>query len=99
MISVSMEAAEKFKEVTLKSNVSENAMLRVAFGGFGWGGPSLHLVLDELKTDEDVVVESQGINVVYEAELEDYVKNSVIDYSNKWFEKGFVLRGARASSC
>lgn len=52
------------------------------------------MALDESRKRNDIVTESQGIKIVYEADLENYVKDSVIDYSNKWFMRGFVLRGA-----
>lgn len=99
MISVSKEAAQKFEEIKLKAKNPEKTMLRVAFGGFGWGGPSLQLTLDELTNNEDTIVESQGIKVIYESDLEAYLNNSVIDYSNKWFERGFHIKGAMTSSC
>lgn len=99
MVKVSEVAAEKLKEILKKKKNSNNQMLRIAFGGFGWGGPRLELTLDELKNPEDVVVESQGITIVYDSDLEDYVHNSVVDYANSWFERGFVIRGARTSSC
>jgi Fe-S cluster assembly iron-binding protein IscA len=44
-------------------------------------------------------VESQGITVVYNSDIEGYVQNSVIDYSNSWFERGFVIKGSMLSSC
>jgi Fe-S cluster assembly iron-binding protein IscA len=59
----------------------------------------LQLTLDELKNKDDVVEESQGITIVYSSDIEEYVHNSVVDYSNSWFERGFVIRGARTSSC
>lgn len=99
MIKVSKDAAEKFEEIRLKSKNPEKTMLRVAFGGFGWGGPSLQLALEELTNSDDTVVESQGIKVIYESDLEAYLSNSVIDYSTKWFERGFLIRGAMTSSC
>lgn len=99
MLSVSKEAAEKFNEIRLKSKNPEKTMLRIAFGGFGWGGPSLQLALDELKNDDDIVVEALGIKIIYEADLEVYVKDSLIDYSDKRFERGFTLKGSMTSSC
>jgi Fe-S cluster assembly iron-binding protein IscA len=74
-------------------------MLRVAFGGYGWGGPRLQLTLDELKDEDDVVIKSQDIMVVYNSGIEEYVKNSIVDYSDSWFERGFVIKGAKTSSC
>ena len=99
MITVSKEAAEKFEEIRLKAKNPENTMIRVSFGGYGWGGPKLQLTLDELKNEVDVVVESQGIKVLYEANLEAYLRDAVIDYSNSWFERGFVIKGSNTSSC
>ena len=99
MIKVSKEAAEKFEEIRLKANNPENTMMRVSFGGYGWGGPKLQLTLDELKKENDVMVESQGVKVLYANNLEAYLSDAVIHYSNSWFEKGFVIKGSSASSC
>lgn len=99
MIKVSEKAAEKFDEVKQKYKNIENAMIRISFGGFGWGGPRLQIALDELKRDGDVIVESQGVKVAYNSDLEPYVNGIVIDYSNKWYERGFILRGSGMSSC
>ena len=99
MITVSKEAAEKFEEIRLKSKNPEKTMIRVSFGGYGWGGPKLQLTLDELKNENDVVVESRGVKTIYEDDLETYLRNAVIDYSNKWYERGFIIKGSTASSC
>ncbi len=57
------------------------------------------MALDGLKSENDIIVESEGIKVVYEANLERYVSNVVIDYTDKWYNKGFQLRGAYVSTC
>jgi len=57
----------------------------------------MQLTLDELKKENDIAVESEGITIVYEKDLEVYLDRAIIDYSNGWFERGFVLRGT--SSC
>ena len=46
-----------------------------------------------------MVVESQGITVVYQSDIEGYLQNSIVDYSDSWYERGFVIRGSRLSSC
>ena len=74
-------------------------MVRIGFESFGWGGPRLQITLDELKDEDDVLVESEGLKIVYSSMLERYVNNCIIDYSNRWFEHGFVIRGANVSSC
>ena len=99
MIEVSEIAAEKLKETISKQKNPENTMLRIEFGGFGWGGPRLHLTLDELKSQNDAVIKSHGITVVYNSDIEEHLRNSVVDYSSGAYEQGFVIRGARTSSC
>ena len=44
-------------------------------------------------------MESQGIKVIYESDLEAYLNKSIIDYSDRWFERGFHIKGAMTSSC
>ncbi len=62
----------------------------------------MQLTLDELKDKndaDDVVIESQGIKIVYHSDIEGYVKDSVVDYETSWFKRGFLLRGSQMSSC
>ena len=99
MVKVSEIAAEKLKEVISKEKNSENIMLRVVYGGFGWGGPKLQLTLEELKDANDVVVEAQGIKFVYNSGIEEYAANCFVDYSDKGFQRGFTIRGEKTSSC
>lgn len=99
MIKVTEMAAEKIKQNISKQKNSEKVMLRISFGGYGWGGPRLQLTLDELKNQDDVVIESQGITVIYNSDIEEYVQDSIIDYSKNWFQRGLVIRGAKTSTC
>lgn len=55
--------------------------------------------LDGSSNEQDVVVESQGIKVVFDQNLESTLENARVNYSDKWFNKGFSLEGAGASSC
>lgn len=99
MVNVTKDAAEKFNELRKKAENPEKVMLRVSFGGYGWGGPKLQLTLDELKGKNDIVVESQGIKVIYASDLEAHLNRTVIDYSNNWFNRGFTIGGGSTSSC
>lgn len=99
MINVTKNAAEKFNEVRQKSGIPENKMLRVYFAGRGWGGPRFELTLDEFKKENDKVVELEGVKVVFASELETYLKETVIDYSNNWFNRGFTIAVSSTSSC
>ncbi len=53
----------------------------------------MKLALDGFKEKNDVIIESQGIKVVYHPDLEAYLKNAVVNYENKWYKRGFVLDG------
>lgn len=99
MIKVTEMAAEKIKQNISKQKNPEKVMLRISFGGYGWGGPRLQLTLDELKNQDDVVIESQGITVIYNSDIEEYVQDSIVDYSKNWFQRGLVIRGAKTSTC
>ncbi|HRY12834.1 MAG TPA: hypothetical protein P5309_04580 [Syntrophomonadaceae bacterium] len=54
------------------------------------------MTLDESTNENDRVVEHGGIKVVYDPELEPFLRNAVIDYS--WLLKYFIRRGG-LSSC
>lgn len=99
MVNVTKEAAEKFNEIKQDAKNPENAMLRVSFGGYGWGGPKFRLTLDELKDENDIIVESQGIKVIYESDLKAYLNGAVINYSNNFYNRGFTIGGGSTSSC
>lgn len=99
MVKISEMAVEKLKEIMSSQQNGENLMVRINFGGYGWGGAKLNLTLDELKNKNDVVVEYEGIKIIYNSSIKKYVKNTVIDYANNWFQRGFVIRGDMTSSC
>ena len=99
MIKITDIAAKKMNELIDEKRIPQSAMLRISFGGFGWGGPTLQVTLDESKNRNDVLIETQGIKIVYEADLKNYVRDSIIDYSKNWFNKGFVLIQATPSAC
>lgn len=99
MIVVTETAAAKFKEMAASKGNPDAQMLRISFAGHGWGGPQLGLALEELKKEDDLVVESNGVKVIYSKDLESYVENLALDYSSKWYNKGFHFIGNNFGSC
>ena len=99
MINLTKEAADKFKEIRKKANNPEETMLRISFGGYGWGGPKFKLTLDELKKNNDIVTESRGIKIVYNSDFGIFVDGTIIDYSDEWYNRGFTIKGGGLSSC
>ena len=59
----------------------------------------MNLSLDEAKNANDIVVESEVMNVVFDSELEAYVRGTMIDYSDAWYKRGFSIRGGGMSTC
>ena len=45
------------------------------------------------------MVESEGINIIYEKDLEGYLDDAVVSYSDSWFNSGFKVNGASMSKC
>lgn len=95
MIQITERALSAFNRE--KQNFINEPIFRIEVTGVGWGGPSLKLVLEELKTyKNDSVEEISGIKVVYDKSLKPYVGNTVIDYSKIWLFGGFYLYGGRS---
>lgn len=99
MIKITEIAAEKLKEMVASKPNPDAQMLRISFAGYGWGGPRLGLALDEQKNEDDLLVEANGIKVVYSKDLEPYVRNLALDYGTKWYNKGFHFVGNNIGSC
>ena len=91
MIKVSDAAAKKFYEFAAKRENPEELKLRIALCRAGWAGTRLGVALDEHKFGSDIIVESNGVKVAYTRDLADHVKNMRVDYSNKWYYKGFLV--------
>lgn len=90
-------AQEELKKVL--DSRKEKKPLRIYIAGYGWGGPSFGLALDELKEGD------ASVNVGdYTFLIEDYLTESfgsfTIDYSDNWLRKGFsVIPDRGVSSC
>lgn len=97
-ITISAKAQEVLNE-QFKTN--ENNFFRIFIKGFGWGGPTFGIALDEAKDDEkDHYEKIENLNILVEKDLLGLYKNFSIDYSNGWLNKGFkVVPGLGGSSC
>ncbi|MGI6733458.1 MAG: hypothetical protein ACOX4J_04725 [Anaerovoracaceae bacterium] len=57
------------------------------------------MALDEQMREDDLLVESNGVKVVYSKDLKPYVEHLALEYEDKWFNKGFRLTGNNLGSC
>lgn len=99
MLTLTDKAALKFKELAAETVNPEDQVLRVTFVGMCCGGPTWHLSLDGCQYETDLMVESQGVKVAYSIKKEKSLKDAIIDYSDKWYNQGFYLKGIRTSTC
>ena len=84
----------------MKGSGFKNPALRINMNGFGWGGPRLGLVLDELEENEEHVLKVNDVNVIYDGRIKNYIdlKNGLtIDFRKDRWSSGFVILGG--SSC
>ena len=99
MITVTQPAVDKIKEVLQGSENQESNLLRIQVDGYGWGGPQFRLTLDELKGQNDKVIETNGLSVIYNKDIEEYLENMILDYEETSFSRGFTIKGTSSSSC
>lgn len=91
------KAHEELKKV-MESRKDKKA-LRIYIAGYGWGGPSFGLALDELK-DGDASTEIGDYTFLVEEDLVESFNAFTIDYSDNWLRRGFsVTPDGGAASC
>jgi len=79
-----------------EENLDENLYLRVAVEGGGCSGLSYKLGLD-YKTEDDEVIESQGIEVIVASKHMMYLEGIYIDYPDGLDARGFTFNNPNAS--
>jgi len=93
MVQITELAAEKVKEVMASQN-KDNLYLRLYITGFGCGGPSFGMMLDDSKTENDVVDEGYGVTIVSHRKFSEYLEGAVIDFVQTPFGEGFQIKTA-----
>ena len=101
-MSVKITNDAKTEVIDLMNNSGyKNPVLRLNIAGFGWGGPRLGLVLDELDNSENEnVITDNDVKIAYDRRIENYVNsasNITIDFRKDKYGAGFVILGG--SSC
>ena len=95
MLTITETASENFKQI-LAENPGKS--LRVVFEGFGWGGPSLGLVLDELNNEEKTF-EVNGIDLAIAEHVLPYTAGHKIDYIKNAHGQGFAIVPEQGGCC
>jgi len=97
-VSVSARAARRIAEI-LKAE-PRPAMLRVAVTGGGCSGFQYNFALDEVKADDDLVLERDGAVVLIDSMSLDFLRGAEIDFVDDLIGAAFKINNPNAqSSC
>jgi iron-sulfur cluster assembly accessory protein len=97
-VTVSARAARRIAEI-LKSE-PQPSMLRVAVTGGGCSGFQYNFAIDEVKTDDDLVLERDGAVVLIDSLSLDFLRGAEIDFVDDLIGASFKINNPNAqSSC
>lgn len=99
VILLTEHAAKEIKRIFKAESLDDSLRLRVAVEGGGCSGLSYKLGFDH-KTEEDLVCESQGLEIIIDPRHALYLDKCEIDYPQGLDARGFVFSNPNASeSC
>jgi len=94
VVDLTEKALEEIKKI-VKSKGTEKA-LRIYIAGYGWGGPSFGLALDEHK-DGDSKTKVDDLTFLLEEGLEENFDKFTIDFSDSMLKRGFTVNVSGAA--
>lgn len=98
-VTLTERAAKQVQKIKEKEELEDELYLRVAVEGGGCSGLSYKLGFD-VKTDDDHVEHSQGMDIVIDEKHLMYLDGIVIDYPDGLDARGFTFENPNASeSC
>lgn len=89
MITVTPKAAETIRSIV--KDAKKDDPIRVFFAGFSCSGPAYMMAFDK-KKDNDVEVPVDGFKLIYEKELENELKEAIVDSVDTPDGPGVVVR-------
>ena len=95
-VQLTERAAKQVRKIKEDENLDDELYLRVAVEGGGCSGLSYKLGFD-IRTDEDELVETQGMDVVVKPDHMLYLDGVVIDYPDGLDARGFTFENPNAS--
>ncbi|HEX3652942.1 MAG TPA: iron-sulfur cluster insertion protein ErpA [Rhizomicrobium sp.] len=97
-VTVSARAAKRIAEI-LKQE-AQPSMLRVAVTGGGCSGFQYNFAIDEMKADDDLVLERDGAVVLIDSLSLDFLRGAEIDFVDDLIGAAFKINNPNAqSSC
>ncbi|WP_082050457.1 HesB/IscA family protein [Risungbinella massiliensis] len=100
MITLTEQAALKVKEMLQETDNPTEQYLRVGVSDGGCSGLSYSMGFDDQKSEQDVVVESNGVRVLVDDRSRPILHGTVIDYKESMMGGGFSIENPNAiASC
>jgi iron-sulfur cluster assembly accessory protein len=97
-VTVSARAAKRIAEI-LKEE-AQSSMLRVAVTGGGCSGFQYNFALDDVKAEDDLVLERDGAVVLIDSLSLDFLRGAEIDFVDDLIGASFKIKNPNAqSSC
>jgi len=95
-VTVSARAAKRI--ATILKSEPEPAMLRIAVTGGGCSGFQYNFAIDDVRTDDDLVVERDGATVLIDPMSLDFLKGAEIDFVDDLIGQSFKINNPNATS-
>lgn len=97
MMTLTENAVVKIKDILAEEN-KPDICLRVFVQGGGCSGFSYGFTLDEVKNEDDFVIEQYGLAVLVDAMSSQYLQGATVDYKEDITGSQFVISNPNAQS-
>lgn len=97
MMTLTENAIVKIKDILAEEN-KPDICLRVFVQGGGCSGFSYGFTLDEVKNEDDFVIEQSGLAVLVDAMSSQYLQGANVDYKEDITGSQFVISNPNAQS-
>ena len=86
--------------IKIRKEKQTDKPLRIYIAGYGWGGPSFGIALDEHK-DGDLVTQIDDLTFLLEKDFAESFDIFTVDYNDGFLRKGFTVlpNGLASSGC
>lgn len=95
-VSVSARAAKRIADIL--KNEPAPSMLRVAVTGGGCSGFQYNFAIDDVRMDDDLVVERDGATVLIDPVSLDFLNGAEIDFVDDMIGQAFKINNPNATS-
>ena len=97
MVTVKENAIKKIKEILAEEN-NPNINLRIFVQGGGCSGFQYGFTLDESVTDDDFVLDLDGVKLLVDSMSSQYLQGAEVDYTESLAGSQFAIRNPNATS-